>query len=359
MTHYDTLLSFSQDEITYWKAKNIDKCQYTNFARSYSARDNEYVLFELKDGRITIYSEKPTTKRARTYGNLLKIVYKHFLSPNTEIVVPCLLGDLAKGCDDIPLLSFQKHKSDNIVLLPDFECLFHFYERREWRDPYSYSEKHHRAIFSGATTGTLNSITSIERNDRIRLAKFFDGNPAVTFKLPVVCQCDGKETEEFLRSFPFCQGPLIPMREQFRYRFIISVDGNGATCSRVSLVLKSNSVLLKYKSDYIAWFHKQLVPWVHYVPINKEDDIMECLEQSKIDGTPFSVISKNSRDFYYAFQTRDDILRYTAVIINELYGLFGQNEIYLRNKAQIETRNGSVTRFECAFQNLQRRIFGK
>ncbi len=359
MARYDTLLSFSQDEIAYWKSRNIGKQRYTAFAKSFTAPDNEYVLFELKGGNIITHSEKPLSKRARTYRRLFEIVYKYFLSPETEIAVPCLLGDLARGCGEIPLLSFQKNKIDNIVLLPDFECLFHFYERREWRDPYSYSEKYRRAIFSGAATGALNSIATIDRNERIRLAKYFEGNPDVTFKVPKVCQCDSKETEAYLRSFSFCQGRAIPMREQFKYRFIISVDGNGAACSRVSLVLKSNSVLLKYKSDHVAWFHKMLVPWVHYVPINSEEDISECIKMAASNDDLFQEMARKSREFYCEFHKRDDILRYTAVIINELYGLFDRDEIYLGNRAQIDAQSGLAPRIECELQNFRHRIFGR
>lgn len=359
MTPYDTLLSFSQDEIGYWKSRNIDKHRYIGFAKSFTAHDNEYVLFELKGGNVITHSEKPLSKRARTYRSLFKIAYKYFLSPETEVAIPCLLGDLARGCNEIPLLSFQKNKADNIVLLPDFECLFHFYERTEWHDPYSYSAKYRRAIFSGATTGMINSIASIDRNERIRLAKSFEGNPAVTFQLPKVCQCDGKKTEDYLRSFSFCQGNTIPMREQFKYKFIISVDGNGATCSRVSLVLKSNSVLLKYKSDYVAWFHKLLVPWVHYVPVNSEVDIVECVEMAANRDDTFAEIARKSREFYCDFHKRDDILKYTAVIINELYGLFNRNETYLGNKVQINAQSGLIPRIECEIENLRHRIWGR
>lgn len=354
MTPYTKFMQFIAEEISFWRSKPLAEKEYKAFAHSLLQTESELVLFELKNWSVRCFPDVKLSKRAWLYKSLFERVSRYFLSPKTEIFIPCLLGDLARGRDEAPLLSFQKEKQDKMILLPDFDCLHNFYESRKHRDPYVFSKKEPKAIFVGATTGTINSIATIDKNERIRLAKYFEGNPEVIFKLPSICQCDGEETEKFLRSYSFCQGDKIQLQEQFKHKYLISVDGNGATCSRVSLALKSNSVLFKYKSDYIVWFHKQLVPWVHYVPVNCETDIEKYMEFAKTDASKFAEIASKSREFYDTYLGRFCIYQYTATLLNELYGIFRADEIYLHNKARIDASNGMAARIGIEVLDLGR-----
>jgi hypothetical protein len=48
----------------------------------------------------------------------------------------------------------------------------------------------------------------------------------------------------------------------------------------VVIALKSNSALLKYDSPHHLYYFKELVPWLHYVPIVERGDIENILRLS-------------------------------------------------------------------------------
>ena len=89
-----------------------------------------------------------------------------------------------------------------------------------------------------------------------------------------------------------------PISYQIQYKMILDIDGWTATWSALVWKLYSGSVLLKTKSKWKQWFHHQLEPWVHYVPVENDfsdlnDKIEWCLhnEQACID------ISENAYRF--------------------------------------------------------------
>jgi hypothetical protein len=158
----------------------------------------------------------------------------------------------------------------------------------------------------------------------------------IVFKLPGVVQCDSKETEEYLRSFDFCKNERTSWQQQYKYKYIISLDGNGATCSRVALTLKSGSLLLKYNSKNILYYFKGLHPWVHYIPISCEQDVENVIKMSMTHGDFHQKISQNASLFYENVLSKINIYKYAAVLINEFYGLFNNDEIYKSAKARID-----------------------
>lgn len=63
--------------------------------------------------------------------------------------------------------------------------------------------------------------------------------------------------------------------EALEHRYVLSMDGNGATCSRVYLALRSRSVLLKLEAapplalQSTLYFHTALRAWEHFVPVTE------------------------------------------------------------------------------------------
>ena len=79
----------------------------------------------------------------------------------------------------------------------------------------------------------------------------------------------------------------IPWSEQYRHMFLLSMDGNGATCSRVISSLKSNSVLIKYQSDSILYYFSALEPGTHFISVNDDRDIEGILDQFDLRSSAF------------------------------------------------------------------------
>lgn len=280
-----------------------------------------------------------------TYAHLVKLS-KLICLPNLRFAIE--FEDMAKDTDT-PILCYHKRKNyKGIILIPDFEIPENnYYCCQMYKDNTSFQKKLDNAIFVGSTTGTnanedretCNTIDNINNDPSVRIsaAKYFYKSKKVIFKLPSVVQCDSKETEEYLRNFSFVNCERIDWDQQFKSKFIISVDGNGPTLTRVAVALLSNSVLLKYNSNWITWYHRALRPHINYIPIGWHEEIDDTLENLRENNFFYEMVSrKASADFSLIFN-RANVDRHFASILNEFYAIFfGKNEIYWENRLKLD-----------------------
>jgi hypothetical protein len=123
--------------------------------------------------------------------------------------------------------------------LPDIDFLVNdFYRDQSFIDTVPYEKKTARAVFSGSTTGghITPSVACTLSLPRLRAAGYFQGNDRVDFRLPNIVHAT-PEAQTLLEAMPFCRKPRLDWKEQLQRRFILSIDGNGATCSRVVIGL--------------------------------------------------------------------------------------------------------------------------
>jgi len=235
-----------------------------------------------------------------------------------------------------PIFGVQKPAGSDVVLLPVIDflvCDFYIYENFD--DPFTYDQKSTSAIFVGSTTGCLytEEIVRSLAAPRLRAAVYFKNKPRVHFLLPQITQCNSKETEELLRKMGFGNGPRIPWKSQMAHKFIISMDGNGATCSRVVIALKSNSVLLKYNSPHRLYYFSHLIPWQHYIPI-ETDRAVESIVQMDLDCPGlFRFIADEGCAFAERYLTKEAVTRYAAELIRFYAEMFSPAAVVVPSKA--------------------------
>jgi len=265
-------------------------------------------------------ADAPGQRRAGYYLRFLDRVARQ---AGVEVLIAADLNDAPMASTGIPLFSFQKPTGSPNILMPDIDFLkpthnsLPAWPTADWRP---WSRKSHSAVFAGATTGGRVTRQAVDRLSlpRLRAGVFFQDKPEVVFRLPLLVACDSAETEATLRAMGFGVGPLT-WREQFRHRCILSMDGNGATCSRVVIALRSNSVLLKYNSDHQLHYFAALTPWRHYVPIAQDSDVLDILQKPTAD---LHAIAREGRRFARTFLTRRAIERYMATLLR-LYADLG------------------------------------
>lgn len=253
--------------------------------------------------------------------------------------------DMGKG-SDIPLLCFHKHINDlSYILVPDFEITEYNYYT-QLKDGSDFNNKIDKAVFVGSTTGTnfeenrgcCNTLDNILSDPSIRIAAaaFFNNNENVVFKLPSIVQCDSAETEEYLRKQPYTQSERMTWDDQYQYRYIISIDGNGPTCTRVALSLLSNSVLMKYNSNWIVYYHRKLKPFYNFLPVRKHDDVERLMDCYRNDQDFLDFINNNAKREFRLLFNRVNVQRMFAIALNEFYAIFfGHNDVYLENRLRL------------------------
>lgn len=355
-----SLCTFKKDynfDITSYQ-KQIEKeleYKYDIFVYSFSC-DGEKV--SLRNNKTIIVNPNTALElRAKSYLAFFKKVVELFdLSLNIDI--GCLLDDLAHHKNDqdinISLFTFQKKSSQGFMLLPDLDFIVNnFFCGQEYFDDKDIENKLNKGLFVGSTTGIsthddhnvgiINTIDNLKQGENLRfnLAMKYADSHIVDILLPNICQCMDDNVSYFFRQHKFCGGDGVSWHRQFNNRYLISIDGNGATCSRVAIALKSNSVLLKLSSEYELYYFRKLVPYEHYVPVFEHDDIDSLIES--VDEKPglSEYISNASKEFYRSYLTRPNIYRYMAVLLNEFTARFNEQQ-YRDNIKKINSRTNPL-----------------
>jgi hypothetical protein len=88
----------------------------------------------------------------------------------------------------------------------------------------------------------------------------------------------------------------MTIEKQLEYKFILSLDGNGASWGRINWGLFSNSIVLKYRSHMKLWFYDLLVDNKHYVEVD-ESSLKSVIRKLKVDTLAASNILQHARTF--------------------------------------------------------------
>ena len=255
-------------------------------------------------------------KRADAYRELLQTSLPA-AAADLDFSLAVELSDLPPDCPGLPFFAFQKRRGETSLLLPDVDLLeFDYFDHRTWIDRTRYRAKRNQAIFVGSTTGetlTLEKVAALA-TPRLRAASAFRDSPWVVFRLPNVVQCDTEETASAVRALGFGEG-FVSWPEQLRYRHILSIDGNGATCSRVAIGLLSRGTLLRYGSDYELFYFKGLKPWVHFVPIACDADVEAVVLDSAENPRRYARLAREGRRFFRQHLRRIPCRRYVAALL--------------------------------------------
>ena len=172
-------------------------------------------------------------------------------------------------------------------------------------DTYFYSRKGYHRIRSAVTMGksvewhqrrpilfwrgssTFNHevfpskiIPDIDQIPRVRLCALLQGNPLADVGLSAVW---GQtfvrgDLQNNLASRKLLKESVDMLAGWGAYKFCIDIDGVGNAWGFFEKLLIGCCVL-KVESEYEQWFYRQLVAWVHYIPIKKDlSDLAAALD---------------------------------------------------------------------------------
>lgn len=334
------LRNWVQAELMPWRFFPPENQDFDKIVRQSVDEDPSVFRFTLHDGIVAFHEKPPEQYLAQlpsvdVYNNLRTrgFQYQVFLQAvvaafgivgNTELAID--LDDLADRTSAGPVFCFQKVSGARSILIPDVDMLEDFYLSAASDDGFAYDEKIDAAIFVGSTTGQLyitRTIVEQLAHQRLRSAVYFKDQPDVRFELPGIVQCDGPETEAMIRALGL-GSVATSWAEQFSYRYLMSIDGNGATCSRVAIALKSNSVLMRYHSINDLYYFRGLQAWKHYVPLNRDADVIDNIALLRRSPALSREIAHASREFYRTRLSRVAVMRYMAELLNAYIARFGK-----------------------------------
>ncbi|MGX7709209.1 glycosyl transferase family 90 [Methylobacterium sp. Gmos1] len=311
-----------EEQLAPWKIRQFKSGAYFQDLDSENANSPSTFLYEICNNNITIIPKTQDvpavfTIRAEQFLILLQDSLKD-QSGIDKLIIAIDVDDEAPERTDYPIFSFQKQSGTKNILLPDFEFTLNNYFNYLSNDYTIYDDKNNKASFAGSTTGKHRVDLYDVHNatvPRIRAAKYFRNQSDVDFRLPSIVQCTA-EAEEALRQDGFGVN-IMTWDEAYRSKFIISMDGNGATCSRPVLIMRSKSVLLKYSSNYILFWSNHAKPWTHYIPIYDDKEVIDIVRLERNEPGKFHYIALASTNFAEELLCKNSIIQYTRRLLQE------------------------------------------
>ena len=316
-----------EQELRYWADDYTGDRDFSlDFERA--SESQSIFILDIQQGGVRIRPKRSTVDATGTIlGDSQEAIrigyYRNHIEAAVQAYASHLTTTIALDVHDLPLyrgqgpiFAFQKTAASRAILMPDID----FMQHRWYAEPYSetrFEDKSPTAIFVGASTGggILNSDDVIRNRPlRLALANAFADDPRITFRIAAISQCDSAETEALLAAKPY-HGPHMDWAEQLRCGFAVSVDGNGATCSRVVNSLRSNSVLVKHSSPNLLYYFKGLRPWEHYIPFETAADLKAILDDYLAKRFSPEPIIARANAFFGTFLTKDVVHNYTARLL--------------------------------------------
>jgi hypothetical protein len=297
-------------QLARWHSTPLDRRSAHDVYHALNQSDESLFLFEFAEGQVRIvdkphYSPEQMATNAHEFIRRAKSYADFFTQTITtrsvpyEGIVAMSMHDGPFEHPDLPFFAFQKKTGSNAILLPDIDAIDHDFYANNFEDSNCYEEKSCSAIFVGATTGAVHTVASVaaHSNPRLRAGLFFKDKPEVDFRLPSIVQCETEEAAEAIRQLGFGTG-WASWDEMFRHKFLLSLDGNGATCSRVAIALKSNSVLIKFASVHELYYFPALIPYLHYIPVARNEDVLTLIKSELAAPGLFVMVAEIGRNFF-------------------------------------------------------------
>ncbi len=319
-----TIQSWADRELAPWRTQKLRRTQLERQLFNISERLPSHRLYRFAGGKVALLPRPPGTPpsamhedRAQHYLRFFRTVAPH-LADGFNATICLGVYDKILG-PRLPVFGLQRKADEAWLLMPDIDLLVDdFHEDPSFKDTVSYAAKVPRAVFAGGTTGGANTVEGILSAPlpRIASAAFFDGRLDVDFRLPRIVQCADDAARALLERKLFCQRPELQWFEQFQSRFLISMDGNGATCARVAIALASNGVLLKYQSEQMLYYFDGLVPHVHYVPVAADQDVLDILAAERIEPGRYLPVAQAGRAFAQTYLTRARVTEYMVRLLS-------------------------------------------
>lgn len=313
-------------QVDHWKASPFNRAALDETFDTLNRDHANVFVFDIRAGAITIRPKGPVDEtpliamqmpqflaRVRRYRALLQAALAAArLKLDMSLAID--VNDHPLGQSDVPVFAFQNTAQSNAILLPDVDFLnWNWYLRQTDRLP--YDRKAIRAVFAGSSSGELHDAENIlhPTNPRLIAAAHFVGHRNVDFRISEIVQCTDA-AKALLERQPYFK-PRLGWPEQWQNRFILSLDGNGATCSRVALGLKSNSVLVKYASPFDLFYFPQLRAGGDYLEVTSEPEIEAIVERELSAPGHHRDIAEAGSRFYRRYLARRPLIAYTALLL--------------------------------------------
>ncbi|MEK6733898.1 MAG: glycosyl transferase family 90 [Pseudomonadota bacterium] len=241
--------------------------------------------------------------------------------------------ELGKETMNIPAFMMFQDKTSiyetDKLLFPDAFFIKENWESK-WRNilnrikkantQHPWEQKIEKIFWRGMTTGDFHDYTIANFNKLPRLtasvlSKLYPNliDSEFTYYSP---QVTGEDLMKFFKSLFGKDKIKVSEENHLKYKYLLSLDGNAATGTRIPWIMYSNSVLVKQESQKIQWYYTALKPYVNYVPLKHDlTDIFEQINWMKSHDDEVHKIALNAHEFVANNLMPDDIDKQIVILL--------------------------------------------
>ena len=312
------------------------------------------VVFRIHKGSARVIHETHKYKafRIRAYLNLFTMVARYdrqlsltiWVSPkdrcpgnNVAAGMPPTSDRIVKTFPNVPIFCFQRFdENKHAILLPEIQMLYSdFYSlEREYKDRYVWEKKNGRIpYFRGSITGPGEGL----HNQRIRVCSGHAVHEDLVIRKlhnrsHVDCALFAPNTSDVHMLDALRKNGTVILEETsswddaVKHKYLLLLDGHGASCLRVFRVLISNSVALKMETTPLVkksslFYFYALEAWKHFVPVN-ETNMLEVVQVLERNPEIAKRITQDSTEFAQKHITREMCIRYTHLLLTSFVKIY-------------------------------------
>ncbi len=313
-----TLPAWMEDQIT----QDITTASTVRYGVKYPFA---FVICCIKNGKIRFHHSYSLNNgyRILVIKRFFLYLVTHYTLPNCEFAIQ-VEGDCLEFTPaelGVPALTFAKQKSScGPILMPDIEMLKGYTKiDREVEiasAKYPWESKQNMGIWRGATTGGGYTPTTAHRIPRMQLVnESLQNGTLFDARFTQRTQC----ADDFMLDEKYFADPMC-LEDHFRYKYLIDVDGNSCTYSRLYWILRSNSVLLKHQSDNIQWYYGGLQDKenAYYFTLGNGSTLSKLILWLRDHDKEAHKVAENGRHFCIEYLNMTFCVNYVLEIITRL-----------------------------------------
>jgi len=293
------------------KPKNISEIETRarqeslHYSPQVQANGNDIIEITIADGIPTTNSTSEQWKERQTNVlNYIKTIMEKF---NSKLNCKLVIGLEDGYMGDKGICVFSKKTNGKNTLIPDAYAMNEYGTSLTKNDPYVY--KIPKAIFAGFSTGNM---VDLEKNERLSFSNWALDQDGIDSYITGIVQINEEMVSTSYPRYKEFMNKYISEEEQMKYKYIISIDGNGPAWNRIPWILNSKSILIKKQSDMINWYYPLLEENRHYISFDTNESILGALKNND------SQIIKNANAFVKDYLDKDSQMLYMYNVIKNI-----------------------------------------
>lgn len=291
-------------------------------------KNGEIMTTSLLKGRSFLQTIKSYLKQKIIQDPLPNLTFFIVLSDSFHMKDE-LRNPFEKLCTRVPFLVCDKKEGyyRNTIFAPDFYLINPHYETvlseiKEKLKNIDVTQRMAKAGFIGSQTGgcySIDTFAKVPRHKAVLLSKMYPDHLYARFvNYNTQTSKNPEEYKNVMTSIFGPPEPRIPFPEMLKYKYNLSIDGNGASWQRVPHIMFSMSTLL-LRASWSQFFYAFMKPYKNYIPL-KEDlsDLISQIDYLKENPKTAEKIAENARQFAQTNLTPAAIDFYYMSLLKEI-----------------------------------------